>query len=280
MHLTDLLGRVAPLLLTRVGRDESLLAPSADPGAPRLLIATAELPAGAAVGDTVDAYVFQDAHGDPVASVTPPRLSRGEVTFLQVTGVTPYGLFVDWGYPKDLFVHQQEQTRPVRVGERHPVGLIVDDRGRLTGTMKVRELVRDPINLPLDAWMPGEAWRQEDGIGLFVILQRRWVGLLPKQEPHRLRYGESTAFRIADVKPDGRVVLSLRAKVAEQIDDDAERVLAYLQRPRATPVTEAWPPEKVAQVFGLSKKAFKRAIGRLFRDGVVEIAENGDVTLR
>jgi predicted RNA-binding protein (virulence factor B family) len=283
MHdLDDLLGRWATLPITRLGRDEALVATSREPGAPRLVIARDDLPEAAEVGDDARVFVFLDANGDPVATTRAPALERGQVTFMQVTGLMPFGVFVDWGFPKDLLVHQRFQTGPLRVGDRHPFGLILDETGRLTGTMKVREMViaPPPMALAVESWVEGEAWRNEPGIGLFVILEKQYLGLLPKQEPHRLRYGEKVEFRVAEVKPDGKVVLSLRARVAEQIDDDAARILSHLRRPGAVRISEAWAPPKVAQVFGLSKKAFKRAIGRLLRDELIAVSPEGDVTLR
>jgi predicted RNA-binding protein (virulence factor B family) len=280
MNLDDLIGTITTLRITRLARADALLAASEEKGAPRIIIARDELPRDAVVEDGVRVFVHLDADGDVVATTHMPKLVRGEVTFLQVTGVTPFGAFVDWGLKKDLLVHNRYQTGAVRVGSRHPFGLILDDTGRLTGTMKIRELVVPPTDMEADAWVDGEAWREEPDLGLFVILQKRYLGLLPAREPHRLKQGEKASFRVAEVLPDGKVVLSLRAPVAEQMGADATQLLTHLRTPGALPISEAWSPERIAQVFGMSKKAFKRAVGRLLKDERVTIHPDGAITLR
>ena len=145
--------------------------------------------------------------------------------------------------------------------------------------MKVRELILPPVGMAVGDQVEGQAWREEPGLGLFVILQRRFLGLLPAREPHRLTPGAEARFRVAEVLADGKVMLSLRAPVAEQMGVDAAQLLAHLRRPGAVPISEAWSPEQVAAVFGMSKKAFKRAIGRLFKDGLITIRSDGGITL-
>jgi len=168
-----------------------------------------------------------------------------------------------------------EQTRDVHVGERHPVGLYLDDRGRLAGTMRVSEFLRDEGDYDLDEWVEGEAWRNDPDIGLFVILERREVGLVPAYEPHGLSRGEAARFRVANILPDGKIELSLRGHAHEEIENDAARVLAVLERPGAPKVGDRSSPEEIRSLFQLSKKAFKRAVGHLLKERVVAIDRQG-----
>jgi uncharacterized protein len=117
----------------------------------------------------------------------------------------------------------------------------------------------------------GEAWHDEQGIGLFVILARRHVGLLPAEEPHRLAEGDAAEFRIARVLPDGKPVLSRRGLAHEEISGDADLVLSLLSQRSAPKVSDRSSPEEIRALFGLSKKAFKRAVGHLLKRGDVSI---------
>ena len=208
-----------------------------------------------------------------------PDLEAGDVAFLEVTALTPIGAFVDWGLPKELLVPFAEQTRDLEVGDRVPIGVFVDNTGRFAGTMKVREMLTNIGEFELDEWVSGEAWRKEPGLGVFVIVERRFLGLLPASEPHSLQRGEAAQFRIARVLRDGKIELSLRGPAHEQIDTDAQHVLATLQQPTAARLSEQASPEQIEAQLGLSKKAFKRAVGRLLKERLVRINENGELEL-
>jgi uncharacterized protein len=192
-----------------------------------------------------------------------------------VTDLASFGAFVDWGLPKELLVPHAEQTSELAVGQRHPIGLFVDDTGRLAGTMKVGEMLRDKRKFAPDEWVEGEVWRSEPHIGLFAILERKFVGLVPATEPHTLTRGEAARFRIASVLTDGKIELSLRGQAHEELESDARKILAVLERPGAPKVGDRSSPEAIRALFGLSKKAFKRGAGRLLKQRRVTIDARG-----
>jgi uncharacterized protein len=206
-----------------------------------------------------------------------PDLEAGDVAFLSVTALTPIGTFVDWGLPKELLVPFAEQTRDLEVGERVPIGVFVDNTGRFAGTMKIREMLKNIGEFELDEWVSGEAWRKEPGVGVFVIIERRFLGLVPASEPHTLQRGQAAQFRIARVLRDGKIELSLRGPVHEQIEVDAQHVLDMLQQPSAARISEDADPERIRAQFGLSKKAFKRAVGRLLKERLVHLNDSGEL---
>jgi hypothetical protein len=282
MRYDDLLGRVVTLPIRRFGPPGAFLALDAGdlrPDAPVLLLPGSEVPEGAREGDALDVFVYLDSEDRPVATARVPRLALGEVAFLAVTDVVPFGAFVDWGLPKELLVPHAEQTRDLRVGERHPIGLYLDDSGRLAGTMKVSEMLRAQGDFELDGWVSGEAWRRDPELGVFVIVERRFVGLLPASEPHRLSRGETARFRVASVLPDGKIELSLRGHAHEEVERDAEKILAALARPGTPRVGDRSSPEQIRALFGLSKKAFKRAVGRLLKERAVSLDREGFLAL-
>jgi len=276
-----LLGRFASLEIRRFGTPGAFLvekSASADADAATVLLLGPEIPEGAREGDEIAVFVTLDSEGRPLATTKAPKLELGEVTFLTVTACTEFGAFVDWGLPKELLIPFAEQTKKPSVGESHPIGLYLDNSGRLAGTMRVSELLSTTSgSFVAGEWVEGEAWRDDPAIGLFAILERRFVGLVPKYEPHTLSRGQGAKFRVTHVHPDGKVELSLRARAFEELENDAQKILDLLKRPGAPKLGDRSDPEQIRALFGLSKKAFKRAVGRLLKQQVVDIDEDGYV---
>lgn len=234
------------------------------------------LPPGAAPGQTIEVFLMTDAVGAPQASLTLPHLANGEVKFLEVTAETDHGVFVDWGLPKELLVPRKEQLVRMRVGQSYPVALTTDRQGRLMGTAHVAELLhKEPHEFETGQWVMGEAWRNDANIGLFAIVEGRWVGLVPKDEPHRQQRGQATKYRINQVLEDGKLELSLRGSGAEELPNDVELVLDTLIQNPTLRVGDDSTPDQIREVFGISKKAFKRVLGVLLKRGQLEFDASG-----
>ncbi len=275
MWFANLLGRTHTMRIVRLGRPGAQLALQ-DSDVETILLPRGELPEGAQPGQELEVFVHLDSEDRPIATLRAPKLELDEVAFLEVTDVNRFGAFVDIGLMKELLVPWAEQTREIAVGQRHPFGLIQDRSGRLAGTMRIRELLQLGGRFDRDEWVWGEAWRDEPGIGLFCLIERRFLGLVPAREPHRLQRGEATEFRVVHVLEDGKLELSLRGHVHEELEQDAAHVLAVLTR-GAPAVSDQSSPEQIRRVFGLSKKAFKRALGRLLKQGAARLDERGAV---
>ncbi len=280
----DLIGRFATLTIRRFGSSGAFLAEPTDhqgPEDPTLLLLGSEIPAGAKEGDAVRVFVYLDSEERPLATTRTPKLALGEVAFLEVKACTEFGAFADSGLPKELFIPFSEHTTKLYVGALHPIGLYLDSSGRLAGTMRVNKLL-DQERAPFERgqWVSGEAWRNDPDIGLFVILERRFVGLVPASEPHSLARGESARFRVTHVLPDGKLELSLRGHAHEELEKDASEILAVLSRSPAPKVREGASPDEIRARFGLSKKAFKRAVGRLLKQGSVAISSDGTLEVK
>ncbi len=279
----DLLGKVAPLRVRRFGASGAFLAMDDDettPEASVLLLPGAEVSADAKEGDLIEVFVYLDSEERPVATLREPKVTLGEVAFLTVTDVTGFGAFFDWGLPKELLVPHAERTCELRVGDRHAVGLFLDDTERLAGTMRISEMLRERGEFTLDEWVHGEALRDDPAHGLFVIVERGFVGLVPRTEPHGLSRGDARKFRVTNVLADGKIELSLRGLAHEELAGDAQKVLAKIRRAGAPKVGDRSSTEEIRATFGLSKKAFKRAVGRLLKQGDVEIDPSGFVVPR
>ena len=279
LPVDDLLGRSVTLPLRRIGSPGAFLAVDPDddrPDAEVVLLLGSEIPEGAQIGDELHVFVALDSEGRPIATLRTPKVERDEVAFLRVTATTQFGAFVDWGLAKELLVPFAEQTTDMFVGERYAVGVYVDKTGRMAGTMRIAEMLDGEHRaLELDEWVEGEAWRNDPDIGLFVILERSFVGLVPASEPHSLSRGDAARCRVTNILADKKVELSLRGHAHEELETDAQRILDVLARPDAPRVGDRSSPEELRATFGLSKKAFKRAAGRLLKQNAVAIDRDG-----
>lgn len=275
----DVLGRFVQLQIRRFSPSGAFLArPDDGPQAPTILLLGPEIPQDAREGDEIEVFVCLDSEARPLATTTVPKLALGEVAYLRVTASTPFGAFVDWGLPKELLVPFAEQICPVRVGESHFIGLYIDPTGRLAGTMRVSEILKKTGGgFERGQWVQGEAWRYEPEIGLFVIIEHQFVGLVPRHEPTRLDRGQEAQFRVAHVHPDGKVELSVRGLAHEEMDNDGDKLLALLARPNPPKLGDHSSPEEIRNHLGLSKKAFKRAVGRLLKQGRVSTDSEGNL---
>lgn len=207
-----------------------------------------------------------------------PLLELGEVAFLEVKDEVPFGVFVDWGLPKELLVPHAEQVCEMRKGQSYAIGLIHDDQGRFAGTQRISELLNAKPPYRVGDWVEGQAWRREAKLGVFVIVEKKYLGLLSEDEPHGLTRGMRAKFRVSQVLPDGKIQLSLRRTAFEELDADAERVFARLKKSYFR-VSDRTSPEIIRERFGLSKKAYKRAVGRLLKDGRITLDAEGFVLL-
>ncbi len=266
--MESLLGRTAKLVVRSIDATAVSLSPEGD-GDATIPLPLAELASPPVVGTSVDVFVHLDSEDRPIATTRTPKLTLGEVEFLSVTDIVPFGAFVSWGLKKDLLVPLREQTRPMRVGDRYAIGLYLDDTKRLAGTMRVAEMLPAGADFKDDERVRGVAWREE-APGLFVILEKKYVALLPASEPHALRPGDEATFRVTHVHADGKVEVSLRGHAHEEIDADATRLLDLLAGPLPPRLDDAASPELIRGLLGISKKAYKRAVGRLLKTEQIE----------
>ena len=277
--IDDFIGRSASLPIRRITSPGAFLGLNREntgAEAPCVLLPGGEIPDGAKEGDSLEVFVYLDSQDRPVATTRCPMLERGEVAFLEMTAATQFGSFVDWGLPKELLVPFAEQTTEMRVGERYPVGLYLDKTGRLAGTMRVAEMLdRAMPEFRLDEWVDGEAWRNDPKLGLFVIVERTFVGRVPATEPHGPPRGEGARFRVTNILPDRKSRLSLRGLAHGELERDAARILQVLRQPGTPKVGDRSSPDEIRAIFGLSKKAFKRAAGRLLKQRAVGVTAEG-----
>ena len=242
----------------------------------RVLLPKKQVPEGIEVGDPVEVFLYKDSSDRMIATTKEPKITLGELAVLEVADVGRVGAFLDWGLEKDLLLPFKEQTVKVEKGDRCLVSLYVDKSGRLCATMKVYPLLRTDSPYQKNDMVRGTVYGISREFGVFVAVDDRYSALIPRREVYgRMFIGQQVEARVADVKADGKLDLSVRGRIPEQMDADAQQIMERIEKNGGSlPFTDKADPERIKTEFGMSKAAFKRAVGRLLKQGKVTIDEN------
>ena len=230
------------------------------------------------VGDVVEVFLYTDSEDRLVATTERPRAMLDQYGFFEVVDVTRYGAFVDWGLPKDLFVPRNAQKTPFRVGEKRILHVSYDDQShRLIGEEKLTKYLETKVR----GLRPTQAVKllvmARTPLGYKVIVNHRYEGMLYHNELfEKLAVGDVRTGYIKMIRPDGKIDLSLQPIGAAKSDMAAEKVLSLLEAQGGIlPYNYKSDAELVQNVFGLSRKNFKRALTALQEAGKIEVRENG-----
>jgi len=241
----------------------------------RVLLPGKQVPEGAQIGDELEVFLYKDSQDRLIATTAEPKVTLGGIARLIVKEVTKIGAFLDWGLEKDLFLPFRQQTKKVHAGEECLVSLYIDKSSRLCATMNIYEYLRTDSPYGKDAHVTGTIYQISENFGAFVAVDDCYSGLIPGKEFYgQARIGDRIEARVTGVKPDGKLDLSLREKGYLQIDDDARAVMKVIEEfDGVLPFTDKASPEVIKREFSLSKNAFKRAVGHLLKEGLIEITE-------
>lgn len=241
----------------------------------RVLLPKKQVPKDIEVGDPIEVFLYKDSSDRLIATTKHPKIVLGELKVLKVADTGKVGAFLDWGLEKDLLLPFKEQTAKVKKGDSCLVSLYVDKSKRLCATMRVYGKLRTNSPYKKDDHVAGIIYDKSDNFGLFVAVDNQYSALIPKREVYgSYRVGDRVEARVTEVKPDGKLDLSVREKAFLQMDADAEKVLEVIDNfGGELPFNDKADPEIIKRELGLSKNAFKRAVGRLLKERKIEIKE-------
>ena len=240
-----------------------------------VLLPKKQVPRGLEPGDPVEVFLYKDSRDRLIATTNEPKLTLGGLAILEVIDTGKNGAFLDWGLEKDLFLPFREQTTPVKKGDSILVSLYIDESARLCATMKVYEKLSCDSPYQKDDMVEGIVYELSDRFGVFVAVDGKYSALIPKREVyHTYRVGETIRARVAAVKDNGKLDLSVREKAFIQMDVDAAKLVEYMEKNGGRiPFTDKASPETIRGEFEMSKNEFKRAVGRLLKEKKIEIRE-------
>lgn len=242
-----------------------------------ILLPKKEIPKDTKIGDEIDVFIYRDSKERLIATTKIPKVTLGEIGLLKVVDITKIGAFLDWGLEKDLFLPFKEQTMKLEKGRKYLIGLYLDKSDRLCGTMRIKDFLRSDSPYKENDWVQGTIYSINDEIGAFVAVDNKYEGLIPKKELIGIYTpGEEVNLRVTNVKEDGKLDLSLRDKSYMEIDKDAEMILNKAERNGGVLLLNDYSsPKEIRKELNISKSAFKKAVGRLLKEGKIEFIEGG-----
>ncbi len=246
-----------------------------DEGEDKVLLPKKQVPDKAGLLDEIEVFVYRDSMDRLIATTNEPLVTVGGIANLKVKEITKIGAFLDWGLERDLLLPYKEQTITIKEGDYCPVALYVDKSNRLCATMRIYGRLSADTPYVKDDVVRGVVYDVKKEYGVFVAVDNKYFGLVPPPEVLRkYRVGEEVEGRVVSVREDGKLNLSLRKKAYAQMDDDAAVIWKALEVAGGKlAFTDKSDPEKIKEAFGMSKNAFKRAVGRLLKEGKIELSE-------
>jgi len=254
--------------------------PEKDPeGIHDVLLPNKYVPNEFEIGEELIVFVYLDHEQRPVATTLEPYILLNEFALLRVNYTNQVGAFMDWGMEKDILVPFKEQARPMEKGKRYLVYLYMDEKtNRLVASSKTNQFLNNET-LTVEKGEEVELIVSHiTEIGINVIINEKHKGLLYKDEVYddSIRTGDRMRGFIKNIRPDNKIDVSLQKQGYESIEPNAEKILDELRASRGfLRLNDNSHPEDIKTVLKMSKKTFKKAIGALYKEKLIEIKEDG-----
>jgi uncharacterized protein len=267
------IGKINTLkIASRVGSEIYLSSPASG----NVLLVDKKPPINCQVGDTLDVFVYVDMDGHLAATTTVPKAFTDDIAWLKVVSVNRVGAFLDWGLPKDLLIPVAEQYENLEVGESHFVKLFLDPQNRILGTTRIeRHLADEGIYFKVGQKV-SLLIADKTALGIKAIVNNTHWGILYENEVFQpLNKGQKLDGYIKQVRDDYKLDLTLYQPGYKMGDELADRILNRLKENQGVlPLSDKSPPEAIYAAFGVSKKAYKQAIGALYKRKLVLVEKN------
>ena len=242
----------------------------------RVLLPAKQVSEDVKIGDKVRVFLYKDSKDRLIATTNTPKLVMGQFAPLCVKEVGKIGAFLDWGLEKDLFLPYKQMTRKVEAGDEILVSMYIDKSSRLCATMKgLYDMLSKESPYKKGDMVTGRVYEFSDNFGTFVAIDDKYSAKIPRHEDTSyLRVGDIIEAKVTDVKEDGKLDLTLREKAYIQMDADSAKILELLDSYAGVlPFSEKASPEVIKRETGLSKNAFKRAVGHLYKERKIDLTD-------
>ena len=258
-----------------------------------VLLPTRQIPEGLEIGDNVEVFLYRDSEDRIIATTHTPLIRLGEIKKLKVKSVSDIGAFLDWGLSRDLFLPFKEQTVKVQQEKSYLVKLYIDKTGRLAASMKIASALKPNDTFKKGDHVKGIVYNVKKDFGVFVALYSKAIseetsenasendavtysGLIHSSEVFENLYvGDEVTCRVVKAREDGKLDLAMRDEIPLQMEKDAEMVLDIIRSYGGRlPFNDKADAALIKKEFGLSKNAFKRAVGRLYKNKLIEINDD------
>ena len=231
-------------------------------------------------GTVLRVFVYRDSEDRPVATTEKPYAVVGEFAYLSVKAVNDMGAFLDWGLiAKDLLVPYSEQRSRMRRGGIYLVYVYLDKAtGRVVASSKIEKFLDNAYPDYKHGQKVDALVIEHTEIGYKVIVDNLHRGMIYANEIFRpIELEETVKAYVKQVRPDGKIDLTLSDRAVKRTAELSDRILEYLESDNEMPLSDKMPPEHVEMLFGTSKKDFKKAIGHLYKERKIAIAVDGTI---
>lgn len=243
-----------------------------------ILLPLHKLPENAESGDVIRVFVYKDSENRPIATTDHPKIQLNQFAFLEVKDVNKYGAFLDWGIENQLLVPFREQKEEMEAGKRYVVMMYLDRiSDRLVATTKVdKHLESQPEEMEEGQEVDVLVYDETD-LGYNVIVDHKYQGLVYGNEVfHEVNIGDEYPGYVKKIRDDGNIDISLRKTGIEGLQDNSKRIYQALRESHGfLPLNDKSSPNAIRDILQMSKKTFKRSIGMLYKQRIIEITDDG-----
>ena len=231
------------------------------------------------IGEEITVFIYLDHEERPVATTLVPYIFLNEFALLRVNYTNQIGAFMDWGMEKDILVPFKEQARPMEKGKRYLVYLYLDEKtNRLVASSKTNQFLNNETITVENGEEVDLIISHITEIGINVIINQKHKGLVYNDEVYddRIRTGDKLTGYIKNVRDDGKIDVSLQKLGYQNIEPNAENILDELRASKGfLRLNDNSSPDDIKTVLKMSKKTFKKAVGLLYKEKLIEIKEDG-----
>lgn len=269
------LGQFNELIISRASKIGLFLKDEEDT---EVLLPSRYVPEHYELGSTLRVFIYNDSEDRLIATTDEPLATANSFAFLEAVDANHSGTFLNMGLMKDLFVPKKNQLSPMRIGEHYLVLVYIDHvTDRLVGTSRLEQVLSDkPIDLEPGREVDVIVWTKRD-LGYRVVVNEEYVGMIYHNQLFQpVEEGQRLTGYVNQVREDGKLDVLLQKPGLANIEPTAQALLDHVKSCNGfLPLTDKSPPELIATELNMSKKAFKKALGALYKERIVTIEETG-----
>ena len=236
------------------------------------------VPEGVKPGDEIECFIYLDQEERPIATTEKPLAKVGDFACLECSWVNEYGAFLNWGLTKEVFCPFHEQKKRMEIGESYIVYIHIDEESyRIVASAKVDKFLSKEI----PPYKVGDSVdiliQQKTDLGFKAIVEGKYSGLIYQSELFQnIHTGDRLQAYVKNVRPDGKIDLVLQQHGRRHVRSFSDQLYEYImQHDGFCPYHDKSPAEDIYEVFQVSKKTFKQAVGDLYKKHKIELLSDG-----
>jgi len=247
-------------------------------GVDEILLPTRYIPEGTQIGDILKVFIYRDSEDRLIATTETPLATVDSFACLRVTDTNAYGVFLDLGLEKDLFMPFSEQHKKLSPGRNYLVWVFLDQQtDRIICSARLEKFLKTDLSLLEEDQSVNLLIWEFTELGIKVVIDEQYGGMLYHNEIFEsLHVGDRVTGFIKKIREDGKIDVSLRKKGYAEVLDAKQELLVKLKANQGfLPLTDSSSPNDIYELLQMSKKTFKKAVGGLLKEGQLTLSPEG-----